>query len=118
MHVRFGQKQQCRTKNGSKNSKQSPKNNEFQGRKISSALLYTETKIRNLIITLNNCMLAFDHLDSIVPTILDLFKPFNEKHSHNTRGASRYFLNILAKMKTMKLGYFDQRGYFHHIQIL
>ena len=74
--------------------------------------------IHNPIITLNNCILAFDHLNSIVPTILDLFKPFNEKHSHNIRGASRYFLNILTKMKTVKWGYFNQRRYFHHIRIL
>ena len=63
-------------------------------------------------------MLVFDHLNSSLPTIFDLFKPFNEQRSHNTTGARRYILNILTKMKTVKRGYFDQRGYFNHIQIL
>ena len=63
-------------------------------------------------------MLVFDHLNSNLSTILDLFKSFNEQHSHNTRGARRYVLNIVIKMKTVKQGYFDQRGYFNHIQIL
>ena len=73
----------------------------------------------NFIIALNNCMLFFDHLNSSLSTIFDdLFKPFNEKHSHNTRGASRYVSNILTKMKTVKRGYFDQQGYFDHLQIL
>ena len=43
-------------------------------------LLYTETKILNLIIALKNCMLVFDHLNSSLSTIFyDLFKPFNEQ---------------------------------------
>ena len=63
-------------------------------------------------------MLVFDHLNSSLPTIFDLFKAFNEQDSHNTRGAMRYVLNILTKMKTVKRSYFDQRGYFDHIQIL
>ena len=101
MHVSFRDKQQWHTSQGSKSSKQSPKN-KFQPRKTSSVLLYTETKILNLIITLNNCMLVFDHLDSSLPTIFDgLFKPFNIQYSHNTRGPSRYVLNILSKMKTV-----------------
>ena len=76
-------------------------------------LLYTETKILNLIIALKNCMLVFDHLNSSLSTIFyDLFKPFNEQHSHNTRGACGYVSNILTKMKTVK------QGYFNHIQIL
>ena len=92
----------------------------FKEERHPSAPLYTETKILNLtnIITLNNYMLVFDHLNSSLPTIFDLFKPFNEEHSHNTRGASRYVLNILTKMKTVKRGYFDQWGYFDHMQIL
>ena len=64
--------------------------------------LFTEVKILNLtnIITLNNCILVFDQLNSNLPAILDeLFKPFKKRHSHNTRGAKRYVLNIL-KMKT------------------
>ena len=53
-------------------------------------------------------MLVFDQLNSSLPTIFDdLFKAFNENHSHNTRGASRYVLNILTKMKTVNWGYFD-----------
>ena len=45
-------------------------------------------------------MLVFDHLNSNLPAIFDeLFKPFKEQHSHNTRGARRYVLNI-PKMKT------------------
>ena len=72
----------------------------------SSELLFTETKILNLtnIITLNNCLLVFDHLNSSLPAIFDeLFKPFKEQHSHNTRGARRYVLNI-PKMKTSFYG--------------
>ena len=68
--------------------------------------LYTETKILNLtkIITLNNCMLVFDHLNSSLPAIFDdLFKPFKEQYSHNTRGARRYVLNI-PKIKTSFYG--------------
>ena len=49
----------------------------------------TETKILNLtnIITLNNCILVFDHLNSSLPAIFDdLFIPFtDQQHSHNTR---------------------------------
>ena len=75
---------------------------------------YTLRQRLNLITTLNNCMFVFDHLNSSLPTIFDdLFKPFNKQHSHNTRGASRYVLNILSKMKTV-----NQRGYFKHIHIL
>ena len=40
--------------------------------------LFTETKILNLnnIITLNNCMLVFDHLNSSLPAIFDdLLRP-------------------------------------------
>ena len=107
------------TSHDSKSSKQSPKNNRFLGRKTSSALLYTETKTLNFIIALNNYMLVFDHLNSSLSTIFDdLFKPFNEQHSHSTRGASRYVSNTLTKLKTVKQGYFDQQGYCSHIQIL
>ena len=64
-------------------------------------------------------MRVFDHLNGSLSTIFDdLLKPFNEQHSHNTRGASRYVSNILTKMKTVKRGYFDQQGYFDHLQIL
>ena len=99
MHVRFRNKQQWHTSHGSKSSKYSPKNNRFQGRKTSSALLHTEIKILNPIITLNNCIFVFDHPNSSLPTIFDLFKPFKEQHNHNTREARRYVLNILTKMK-------------------
>ena len=71
-----------------------------------SAPLYTETEILNLtnIITLNNYMLVFDHLNSSLPAIFDdLFKAFKEQHSHNTRRARRYVLNI-PKMKTSSYG--------------
>ena len=38
-------------------------------------------------------MLVFDHLNSSLPALFnDLFKSFNEQHSHNTRGARRYVL--------------------------
>ena len=114
MHVRFGDREPSHTSHDSNSSKQSQKNNKFLGKKTSSELLYTETKILNLIITLNNCMLVFDHLNSSLPTIFDdLFEPYNKQHSHNTREASRYVLNILSKMKTV-----NQQGYFNHIQIL
>ena len=99
MHVRFRNKQQWHTSHGSKSSKYSPKNNRFQGRKTSSALLHTEIKILNPIITLNNCIFVFDHPNSSLPTIFDLFKPFKEQHNHNTREARRYVLNMLTKMK-------------------
>ena len=52
-------------------------------------------------------MPAFDHLNSSLPTIFDLFKPFNEQYSHNTRGARSYVLDILTKMRTLKRCYFD-----------
>ena len=49
-------------------------------------------------------MLVFDHLNSSLPAIFDdLFIPFKEQHSHNTRGARRYVLNI-PKMKTSFYG--------------
>ena len=54
--------------------------------------LFTGAKILNPIniITLNNCMLSFDHLNSSLPTISDhLFKLFIEQNSSNTRGARR-----------------------------
>ena len=78
----------------------------FKEERHRSAPLYTETKILNLtnIITLNNYMLVFDHLNSSLPAIFDdLFKAFKEQHSHNTRGARRYVLNI-PKMKTSSYG--------------
>ena len=74
----------------------------FKEERHPSEPLFTETKILNLtsIITLNNCMLVFDHLNSSLPAIFDdLFIPFKEQHSHNTRGARRYVLNI-PKIKT------------------
>ena len=44
------------------------------------------------------------HLNSSLRAIFDdLFKPFKEQHSHNTRGAKRYVLNIL-EMKTSFYG--------------
>ena len=52
----LGAKQQLHTSHGSNSSKQSPKNNTFQGRKKSRCAPYTETKILNLtnIITYYN----------------------------------------------------------------
>ena len=81
----LGTKQQWHTSHASKSSKQSRKNNKFQGRHPSEPL-FTETKMLNLtnIITLNNCMLVFYHLNSSLQAIFDdLFKPFKEQHSHN-----------------------------------
>ena len=74
----------------------------FKAERHPSEPLFTETKILNLtnIINLNNCMLVFDHLNSSLPDIFgDLFIPFKEQHSRNTRGARKYVLNI-PKMKT------------------
>ena len=49
-------------------------------------------------------MLVFDHLNkSLLAIFHDLFKQFKEQHSHNTRGARRYVLNI-PKMKTSFYG--------------
>ena len=49
-------------------------------------------------------MLVFDHLNSSLPAIFDdLFIHFKEQHSHNTKGARRYVLNI-SKMKTSFYG--------------
>ena len=80
----------------------------FKEERHPSAPLYTETKILNLtnIITLNKCMLVFDHLNNNLPAIFDLFKPFKEQHNHNTRGGRRYVLNI-PKMKT---SFYDSRS--------
>ena len=50
-------------------------------------------------------MLVFDHLNSSLPAIFDkFFQPFKEQHSHNTRGARRYVLNI-PNMKISFNGY-------------
>ena len=75
--------QEWHTSHGLKSSKQSPKNNKFQGRKTSKCTSIHWDKIilvsiLNLtdIITLNNCMLVFDHVKSSLPAIFDdLFKP-------------------------------------------
>ena len=48
-------------------------------------------------------MLVFDHLNTSLPVMFDLFKPLKEQHSHNTRGVRRYVLNI-TKMKTSRDG--------------
>ena len=74
----------------------------FKEERHSSEPLLIETKILNLtnIITLNNCILVFEQLNSSFPAIFDeLFKPFKEQHSHNTKGARRYILKI-PKIKT------------------
>ena len=74
----------------------------FKEERHSSEPLLTETKILSLtnMITLNNCILIFDQLNSSFPAIFDeLFKPFKEQHSHNARGARRYVLKI-PKIKT------------------
>ena len=71
-----------------------------------SAPPYSETKILNFtsITTLNNCMLVFNHLNNSLPAIFDdLFKSFEKHHSHSTRRARRYVLNI-PKMKTSFYG--------------
>ena len=71
--------------------------------------LFTEMKILNAtdIITLHNCVLAFDNLNSSLSAIFnDLFELFKEQHSHNTRGGRRYVLNI-TKMKT---SFYDSRS--------
>ena len=69
----------------------------FEEESHPSEPLLTETKILNLtnIITLNNYMLVFDHINSSLPAIFDdLFIPFKEQQSHNARGARGYVLNI------------------------
>ena len=75
---------------------------DFKEERHPSEPLFTETKIFNLTnaITLNKCMVVFDHLNSSLPAIFDdLFEPCKEQHSHNTRGARKNVLNI-SKMKT------------------
>ena len=60
----------------------------FKEERHPSAPLFTETKILTLtnIITLNNCMLVFDHLNSGLPAMFDdLFKPFKEQQSQYQR---------------------------------
>ena len=78
----------------------------FKEQRYPSEPLFTETKKLNLtyIITLNNCMLVFDHLNSTLSAIFNnLLKLFKEQHSHNTRGTRRHVLNI-PKMKTSFYG--------------
>ena len=78
----------------------------FKEERHPSQPLLTEANISNLtnIITLNNCMLVFDHLSSSLPAIFNgLFKPFKAQHSHNNKGATRYVLNI-PKIKTTFYG--------------
>ena len=80
----------------------------FKEERHPSAHLYTETKILNLtnIISLNNCMLDFDHLNSSLPALFDdMFKHFKGQHSHNSRVAKKA-LNI-PKMKT---SFYDSRS--------
>ena len=49
-------------------------------------------------------MLVFDHLNSSLPAIFDdLFMPFKEQHSQNTRGARGHVLNM-PKMKNSFYG--------------
>ena len=49
-------------------------------------------------------MLVFDNRNNSLSTIFDdLFKPFKDQHSYNTRGARRYVLNI-PKIKTSCYG--------------
>ena len=65
----------------------------FKEERHPSEPLLKETKILNLtdIITLNDFMLVFHHLNSSLPPIFDdMFKPFKEKHSQKTRGVRRY----------------------------
>ena len=53
----------------------------FEEERHPSESLFIETKIHNLtnIVTLNNWMLAFNHLNSSLPAIFDdLFKLFKE----------------------------------------
>ena len=68
----------------------------FKEERHSSEPLFTEAKILNLtnIITLNNSMLVFDHLNGSLPAIFDdLFNFFKYQHSHNNR-AGEDVLNI------------------------
>ena len=81
----------------------------FKEERHPSEPLFTEMKILNLtsIITVNNCMLVFDHLNSSLPALFDeLFKSFKEQHSHNIRGARRYVLSI----PKMKISFYGSRS--------
>ena len=78
----------------------------FKEERHPSAPIYTETILILLytnMITLNNCMLVFDHINSSLPQLFDdLFKPFKAQCKHNTRAWGQgdiYVLNI-PKMKT------------------
>ena len=80
----------------------------FKEERHPSEPLFTETKILNLtnIITLNNCMLVFDHLNNSLPAIFDdLFIPFKEQHSHN--GEEQGDVLNIPKMKT---SFYDSRS--------
>ena len=58
------------------------------------------------------------HVNSSFPTIFDdLLKPFNKQISYNTRGESRYILNILKKKENRETVTFNQWGYFDHFII-
>ena len=97
----FGTKQQCHNSYGSKNSKKALKLTNFKNEIHPCESLITEAKVLILtnIITLDNCMLVFHHLNSSLPAIFhNFFRPFKEQHSHNISGARRYVLNI-PKMK-------------------
>ena len=61
----------------------------FKEERHPSAPIYTETILILLytnMITLNNCMLVFDHINSSLPQLFDdLFKPFKAQRKHNNR---------------------------------
>ena len=80
----LGAKQQLHTSHGSNSSKQSPKNNTFQGRKKSKCAPCTETKILNLtnIITYSNWTLL--HFCPPPPPDLLLLVTHHEETRLNT----------------------------------
>ena len=80
----LGAKQQLHTSHGSNSSKQSPKNNTFQGRKKSKCAPCTETKILNLtsIITYYNWTLL--HFCPPPPPDLLLLVTHHEETRLNT----------------------------------
>ena len=88
----------------------------FKEKRHPSEPLFTETNILNLtnIITLNNCMLVFDHLNSSLPAIFNdlLIIPFKEQHSDNT-----FLVLVSPKVKEIRFKYPKNENLFLWFQI-